>query len=363
MFEYYRKYARTIFDIAVIVFTGYVLMFLASLIFRVAKPIVYGLILYALIHPFVEALARRRVHRAVATTVVMLGFLLILLGLVTLGAVILVNELNSLAQNLPEYMRYLQRQFEQQTAHLQARLDRVPPEAIEEVQRYLTQAVDTINAWLKDGVFMLFNLVKGVPFRITQWVVHWGLAVIIAFFFSLEYDRFREAFHTRAPGTLRRAVRFLQENVLSGLGRYVKAQFKIVSITAMIIFVGMILLRMPNAFFVALLSGIADFVPILGISSLFLPWIGYHLIVGDFRAALWVTVLYAVVVVVRQIVEPRIVGESLGVSPFTMLAAIIVSTSLFGAVGIFVAPVVVILIKALIEQGYFARWIRWPEDR
>ncbi|MBE3596462.1 MAG: sporulation integral membrane protein YtvI [Hydrogenibacillus sp.] len=363
MLEYYRKYARTILDIAVIVLTVYLAMFLISALFRIAKPIFYGLFIYALIHPMVQSLTRRRVHRTLATTIVMLTFLLVLVGLFVLGAVILFNELNAIAQNIPNYMRYLQYQFERHADGWQTHIDKIPPEYIQEVQKYMTQAISMVTAWLKDGLLQLFNAVKGVPITVTNWLVNWGLAIIIAFFFSLEYESIRRAFEKHAPGTIRRGVAFLHRNVLSGLGRYIKAQLKIISITALIIFTGMLILRLPNAFTVALLSGIADFVPILGISSLFLPWITYLVIVGDLRLALWVTVLYLIVVIVRQIIEPRLTGTALEVSPFIMLSAVIVSMSLFGAIGIFVAPVVVILIKALIEQGYFARWIRWPDDR
>ncbi len=78
--------------------------------------------------------------------------------------------------------------------------------------------------------------------------------------------------------------------------------------------------------------------------------------------AIELSILLVVVVLVRQILEPKITGDSLGVSAFTMLSAMIVYLSLFGISGLILSPILIILLKALHEQGYLKRWIRLPED-
>lgn len=362
MLEYYKRYARTIIDIALLIFTAYAFLYVFSFLFQIARPIFYALFLYMLIHPFVRMLTRRRVGRALATTIVVLVFFIILSSILVLLAIILTNELTYFAQKLPDYMKFLQDQANQQATVWQKRLAQIPPEYIQEFQKYTGQLIDQLTNMLKGFLRSLFDLTKGVPVTVTSWFVNWGLAIILAFFLSVEYDRLTAFFHAHTPSTFQRGFLFLKQHVLTGLIRYAQAQLKIVSITGGIIFIGLLFLKVPNAFTVALLSFIADFVPILGISSLFWPWIAYLFIVGDYTLGWWIVGLYVLVLVVRQIVEPRISGDSLGVSPFTMLSAIVISMSLFGVAGIIAAPILVILIKALYEQGYLKRWIRWPED-
>jgi predicted PurR-regulated permease PerM len=94
----------------------------------------------------------------------------------------------------------------------------------------------------------------------------------------------------------------------------------------------------------------------------FIPWIIYLFVVGSTKLAICLSVLLGIVILVRQIMEPKITGDSLGVSAFTMLAFMIISLSLFGVAGLILSPVLIILIKALYEQGYLQRWIRRPEE-
>jgi predicted PurR-regulated permease PerM len=119
-------------------------------------------------------------------------------------------------------------------------------------------------------------------------------------------------------------------------------------------------LNVSNAFALSLLSAAIDLLPLLGISGFFIPWIVYAFIVGDTTFAFYLIALLVVVIITRQILEPKITGESLGVSAFTMLAFMIISLSLFGVMGLIMSPILIILIKALYEQGYLRRWIRLP---
>ncbi|MNH38808.1 hypothetical protein D3C79_998920 [compost metagenome] len=95
---------------------------------------------------------------------------------------------------------------------------------------------------------------------------------------------------------------------------------------------------------------------------LFIPWVIYLFFVGSTSLAIWLLVLLAVVMLIRQIMEPKITGNTLGVSAFTMLACMIISLSLFGVAGLILSPILLILMKALIDQGYLKSWIRLPKE-
>lgn len=122
------------------------------------------------------------------------------------------------------------------------------------------------------------------------------------------------------------------------------------------------ILGVDNALSVSLIAAIFDILPLLGVAALFIPWIIYMLIAGNTTLAIWLVVILLVVMITRQILEPRIMGNSLGVSAFTMLALMVLSTSIFGIAGLILSPIITVLIKALYDQGYLQSWIRWPED-
>jgi len=163
------------------------------------------------------------------------------------------------------------------------------------------------------------------------------------------------------PKTFKAAFYFLKDNVLKGIVGYLKSQMKLISLTFIVIFIALLALNVKNAFSIALLSAIFDVLPLLGVSTLFIPWIIYLFVVGQTLLATWLSVLLVIVILVRQIMEPKITGDSLGVSAFTMLSFMMISLSVFGVAGLILSPVLIITIKALYEQGYLQKWIRWPE--
>jgi predicted PurR-regulated permease PerM len=164
----------------------------------------------------------------------------------------------------------------------------------------------------------------------------------------------------KTPRTFKTAFEFLRDNVFQGIGIYLKSQLKLISITFAVIFVSLLLLGVQNAFTIAVVCGIFDVLPLLGVGTVFVPWIIYLFIVGHTSLAIWISALFLVVVLARQILEPKITGDTLGVSAFTMLTFMIISLSLFGIAGVILSPILIILIKALYDQRYFHRWIRMP---
>lgn len=133
-----------------------------------------------------------------------------------------------------------------------------------------------------------------------------------------------------------------------------------ISITFIVILIALVSLGVDNAFVISVIAAILDILPLLGVSALFIPWIIYLFIVGQVSLAIWLTVLLVVVTLTRQILEPKITGDSLGVSAFTMLAFMIISLSIFGIAGVILSPILVILLKSLYDQGYFHRWVHAP---
>ena len=109
MISFYKKYARTIFDILLIVFTLYMFMYLFSLFVSIAKPIVIALLIYLIIEPFAKFLNKRlKIKKVAATTISTLIFVLILFAITITFGVLIVNEAIDLSKNVPSYVYYVQ---------------------------------------------------------------------------------------------------------------------------------------------------------------------------------------------------------------------------------------------------------------
>ena len=332
-------------------------MYVFSFLYRIAAPIFIAFVIYWIIEPLARFLHRRKIKKSIATGISMLLFILILLGLLAGAAALFIGQVTSLAYSIPKYSGVLQHYIGIYAEDLSARIAALPPEVIDRAREYLgfiaSKGAD-ISAWI---LLKLVNLVSSMSGFVFDFVV----GVILAYFLSVEIDTWRRIAGEKTPRTFKIAFRFLRENVLRGIASYVKAQLKLISLTFIVIFVALTLLGVNSAFSISLLAAVFDLLPLLGVSTIFIPWIAYLAIVGNTAMALWLGGLLLAVVLLRQILEPKITGDSLGVSAFTMLSFMIVSLSLFGVAGLILSPVLIILIKELYEQGYLKRWIRLPE--
>ncbi|MDF2964236.1 MAG: permease [Paenibacillus sp.] len=357
MIAFYRKYWKTVFDIGLLLLTVYLFMLLFSYLYRIATPIFLAFAIYLIIEPFARFLHRRGLGKSLASAISTLVFVLIILGAMTGLGVIFTSQILNLKDRLPEYSAILQNQLISKTAFFHNRIEALPDDVVQKMTEYttqITQKATAIAGQFLSGTFMMLT-------SFSTFVVNFIIAIILAYFLSIEIETWKRIAKDKTPKTFKSAFIFLKENVLQGILGYLKAQAKLISLTFTVVFIALVLLGVKNSFSIALLSAVFDVLPLLGVSTLFIPWIIYLFVVGQTTLAIWLTVLLGVVILVRQIMEPKITGDSLGVSAFTMLSFMIISLSLFGVAGLILSPVLIITIKALYEQGYLQRWIRWPE--
>lgn len=358
MISFYKKYWRTAFDIALIVLTVYLFMLVFSYLYRIATPIFLALIIFMMIEPFARFLHRKGIRKSIASAISTLVFVLIILGALTGAAVIFTSQIMSLVDKVDEYQAVFNDQIVHKISELNDRFQTLPPEVIVKAKDYAGQFVGNASKFI---IAFLSGLVASLT-SFSTFMFNFIVGIILAYFLSIEIDSWKRLAGEKTPKTFKSAFFFLKENVVKGIVSYIKAQAKLISLTFVVVFFALLLLGVNNAFSISLLSAIFDVLPLLGVSTLFIPWIIYLFIVGQTTLAIWLSSLLLVVILVRQVMEPKITGESLGVSAFTTLAFMIISLSLFGFAGVILSPVLIILIKALYTQGYLQRWIRKPED-
>lgn len=358
MLHLYKKYWRTAFDIGVIALTVWLTMYIFSFLYSIAAPVFLSILVFLCIEPLAKRLHRIGIRKSIASGISILLFTLIVLALLTGLGFIFYSQINQLSANLPHYQKILTGQITAITDNLKGHIDRLPPDITDRAE----EAVNKLTEFGTNVATTFLNKLVSFLTSFSTFVFNFVMAIILAYFLSVEIDWWRKLASDRSPRTLKIAFAFLRENVFRGIGAYFSAQAKLVSITFVVIFAALLLLGVKNAFAIALLAGVFDVLPLLGVSTLFIPWILYLFITGDTGLAVWLTILLVVVTLTRQVLEPRITGNTVGVSAFTMLAAMLVSLSLFGVAGLILAPILLILLKALYDQGYLQKWIRLPKE-
>ena len=196
---------------------------------------------------------------------------------------------------------------------------------------FLLKEASKYGALMTSAAGDLIAAVPGIAF---------GTAVLVigSFYLTMDRDGVARGLASVLPSGARRAMRRVRDAVAGGLGKYARAYLIIMLVTFCELFIGFLILQIRYAFLIAVLVAVVDILPVLGSGTVLLPWAAVLALTGDVRRAVGLTVLLFIMWVVRQFMEPRLVGKFMGVHPFLSLSAAYIGFSLAGVPGLFAAP-------------------------
>ncbi|MNJ43947.1 hypothetical protein D3C77_389760 [compost metagenome] len=180
-----------------------------------------------------------------------------------------------------------------------------------------------------------------------------GVILLAAFFISQHWDLYRERIKNYIPLDYRATSGMVRGDLQKAFFGYLRAQLIFIFVTASLVFIGLLILRVDSPFIYALIIGVVDFLPYLGAGTIMLPWSIYLLVTGNLQLGLGLAVLYAVILVVRQIIEPKILATSVGLKPLPMLISLFVGLKMFGFLGFIIGPIFLVVTGAIYRAGIF----------
>lgn len=131
----------------------------------------------------------------------------------------------------------------------------------------------------------------------------------------------------------------------------VRSYLLIMSITFIELSIGLSVIGIPNAVLIAFMIAIFDILPVLGTGGIMIPWTIITFIQGNYQVSIGILVVYVIVTIVRNILEPKIVGGQLGLHPVVALMSMFIGANLIGVIGLFGFPITLSLLKHLSDTG------------
>ena len=195
------------------------------------------------------------------------------------------------------------------------------------------------------------SFITSIPGMIVSVII----MIISTFFISMDFEKITGFCMAQLPKKTADFISELKDYTVKILFKYIRSYALILGITFVELLIGFIVMHFitgqQNIFLLALLIALLDILPIVGTGTVLIPWTVISLIVGDYAKAICLIIMYVVITVIRQFIEPKIVGDQVGLHPVATLIAMIVGTKLFGAVGLFGLPITLAIIKDLNDHG------------
>lgn len=316
-------------------------------------PFFVALIFAAIMRPVVRWLVSKlHMPQGVSGVIVTVLFFAIIGTLIALLTLRVISGLGDVFTMVPELYRDsiepgLEQLFER-IQELAARYDMNLEETLEGVgPQILSAAGNAVSSVSGRVVGWVSSLVTKVP----RFLVSLIICVVATFFMSLDYDRMISVLMHLFPERAQEVLADARKSLSKVMRQYGRSYILILCITFAELALGLLLLRVKRFALIALLIAILDIFPVLGTGTVLIPWTVISFIQGSYARGIGLLVLYAVITVIRQIIEPRIVGKHVGLHPLITLICMFVGTSLFGVIGLFGLPILMAILLELHNSG------------
>ncbi|HOP11535.1 MAG TPA: sporulation integral membrane protein YtvI [Oscillospiraceae bacterium] len=188
------------------------------------------------------------------------------------------------------------------------------------------------------------------------------ITIIASFIFSGDYGRVTDFIKLQLPDRIKQIIPGLNTSMKTSLGKLFRAYLLIILITFTELTIGLTILGEPYAIAIAAITAFIDILPVFGTGFILWPWAVISLINGRYLFALGLMILYFVILIIRQIIEPKLVGQSIEVHPIVTLMAMYIGAKIMGGIGFFVFPISIVIIKNLQDNGYISLWKPLPKS-
>lgn len=308
------------------------------------SPFVLGTLLALSAEPMVRFLHKKlHIPRSVSAGIgISMAFFLLAMILLCLCA-FLVRELGNLGRVLPDLGQTAKSGFSLVQNWL-LQLSSHWPESLQPVLR------QNVNRFFSDGAALLdratgylLSLAGNLLSHVPDSAFSLGTALISAFLISAKLPRLRRYLLRRIPRERLRALLDTVRRMRRVLGGWFTAQCKLVGVSFLILFLGLVILRIPYALLWASAICLVDAFPILGTGTVLLPWSLVCLLQGDPPRAIGLAAVYIVVTLTRSMLEPKFLSRHLGLDPLITLVALYAGFRLWGIGGMILAPILTVI--------------------
>jgi|GEM_PF-419835 len=282
---------------------------------------------------------------------------LLLLGVITALVMLMLAVLADVLGDLAHYVANMERYVGDIGIRVDALFERIGMD-YSTIENYLEQLKDKVASLASQGMNMALSVVRGTPGAMV-----WFFVVLVAvFYWCRDEEKVSEALSGAFPVKIRANARRTYDDISTVIGGYIRAWALLVTVSTTLCIVGLTVIGAKSPLAMGLFAGIMDIIPILGPGTLIVPWAVWSLATGNFGFGIGLLVLYGVVSATRYILEPKVVGDRVGLHPLAAMAAIFIGMKLFGVVGLILGPIVLAVLMTM-HRAQRKHKIIEPEDQ
>lgn len=349
-----RKYCKALANllIAVIIFLGVVFLVPRALVFF--APFVIGWIIALIAGPMVRFFEEKiKLKRKIGSAFVMVAVIALVILVLYMAGAWLFEQIAGLFSALPTMLQDMEADFDSIARNLNQVLAKLPGNirlnlnnnAIK-LDEYLAELIEKFGS---PTIAAAGNFAKQLPSIFIAAI----MMLLSAYFFVAERQQINEWFKKNMPASVQLRYRIVRCSLMKSVGGYLKAQLKIEVWMYFLLLVGLGVLRVDYFGLIALVIAFLDFLPFLGTGTVLIPWAIIRILTAEYKTAIGLLVIWGVGQLARQLIQPKIVGDSIGVPPLPTLFLLFIGYKFSGVIGMIVAVPIGLLVYSMYQDGAF----------
>lgn len=334
-----------------------VIIALVYLVFKylihLLMPFFLALIFAMITRPAVRFLVNKcRFRGGFAAVVVTFLFFAIIGSLVILLVFELIGAIGDLFSMLPNlYRDTIEPGLQNLFVEIQALAERFDLDILATIETAGPEILSALGGTVSSLSGTVVGWVSGLVGKLPRFFVSLLICIIATFFMAVDYTRMVKVILRLLPERAREVVIGARRSLSNIIWQYGRSYALILGITFVELTIGMLILGVKRPVLIALLIAILDIFPIVGTGTALWPWTVISFIQGNVGRGIGLIAVYFAITIIRQVIEPKIVGKHVGLHPLITLICMFVGTSLFGALGLFGLPILMAILLELNNNG------------
>lgn len=345
--EYWGEIGKRVLKILLIILMTYLGIKLAFFY----MPFLIAFVISLIIEPAVRYLMRKmNLTRKMSAIIIFIIFFSILIGMIAWGIVSLISESTNLLQALNIYIDKAYTQVQEIIGKLEINKISFSNNVLNIMDNASREILLKISTWLTSFLTNLINVITSIP-TISIYTI---ITILALYFICTDKIYILDFMEQHFPKKWVQKVLTHIKEISRSLGGYLKAEAILILVSFFISVIGLYLFKfigmnIQYPLLIALGIGFVDALPILGSGSVMVPWAVISSLNGDIRLGIAIIILWIIMSLIRQLLEPRIVSGKIGIHPIFTLIAMYTGFKIIGVMGMLLGPIVLIVFKSIIK--------------
>lgn len=358
-FEKFITYIKILINFVLMLLLGLFMFLVLPKLLGFFLPFVIGWIVSLIANPLVHFLEKKvKILRKHGSVIIMVLVILIIVGLAALLIALIVKEAVELTKNLPDIIESAKAQISEASRYVD-RFKRTLPQNIRDmIDSAMAGISDSATNYAQNIELPSMSKAGNIVGQIAEGFLMVIVTILSAYFFTAEKNELSAGFKKALPTSVINYWRLIYDNFIAAFGGYFKAQFKIMLVLTVIMFVGFEILKVGYSVLFALGIAFLDVLPVFGTGAVLWPWAVIDVLSGNYVRAIGLVIIYLICQVVKQILQPKMVGDSIGLNPLATLIFMFVGYKFYGVFGMIIGIPVGMVLVNMYRIGMFGRIIK-----